>query len=255
MSQAFLKSLYHYPLKSFSSAPLSEVIVSPHQRFAHDRQFAIAREMGDITTPSTTWYPKKTFFTLAKNPKLAQLTVTYDFDKPEITFHRHGRKVLSFDPFSIIGATMVEQFLAAFLADGTEILRPRFIIADDKIQFSDIPRQDISLINLNSIRDAERLSQAPIDPLRFRGNLYIDGLPAWSELDMIGKIIQIGSVQLRITEATGRCRATEVNLETAQRDINIPQLLRKGYNHTYMGVYAEILSGGTLQPDMVCNLP
>jgi uncharacterized protein YcbX len=90
----------------------------------------------------------------------------------------------------------------------------------------------------------------PVDPLRFRANLYFDGWPAFSELDRMNEEFAIGSLRLRILKRTTRCAATEVNLQTAKRDIAIPRLLKEHYGHADMGVYAEVLTGGTVEVGM-----
>jgi len=41
--------------------------------------------------------------------------------------------------------------------------------------------------------------EATLDPLRFRANLYLDGVPAWAEMDWIGPLIAEGG---NIDEAT-----------------------------------------------------
>ena len=45
-----------------------------------------------------------------------------------------------------------------------------------------------------------------------------------------------------------RCAATNVNPETAERDMNLPLTLRKGFGHMDMGVYAKVVSGGQIAP-------
>ena len=91
----------------------------------------------------------------------------------------------------------------------------------------------------------ERLGET-IDPLRFRANIAVEGLPAWSELDSVGRVISCGDVRLKILLRTKRCAATEVNPQTAERDLRLPYLLRKTLGHMDMGVYAEVLTGGSL---------
>ena len=60
------------------------------------------------------------------------------------------------------------------------------IVSAQGHHFADVPDNFISLINLASVRDIERVAGRPVDPLRFRGNIYVDGWQAWSELDMVG---------------------------------------------------------------------
>jgi MOSC domain-containing protein YiiM len=47
---------------------------------------------------------------------------------------------------------------------------------------------------------------------------------------------------------TRRCAATNVNPETAMRDMNIPATLQKTWGHADLGVYARVITGGTLRP-------
>ena len=85
-----------------------------------------------------------------------------------------------------------------------------------------------------------------VDPRRFRGNIYFSGLAPFSELEMVERQIAIGTVRLKIVSRTQRCPATEVDLTTGERDIDVPALLLHNYHHKDMGVYAEVLQGGVI---------
>ena len=90
------------------------------------------------------------------------------------------------------GRVVLEEFFAAYL--GTEVRgRPRIVeLADDA--FTDVPEPWLSLINLASIRDLERVVRQPIDPRRFRGNLYLEGLEPWQEFSWVGREIGVGAL-------------------------------------------------------------
>ena len=106
----------------------------------------------------------------------------------------------------------------------------------------------VSIVNLASVRAfAERIG-APVDPLRFRANIYVDGWPPFSELELGDGEVTIGAVRLKVTMRTKRCAATEVNPVTARRDIPVPRLLVRTYGHPDMGVYADVLTDGTVRP-------
>ena len=88
----------------------------------------------------------------------------------------------------------------------------------------------------------------PVDPLRFRGNLYIDGLEAWGEMRWVGKEIAVGdAVRLKVVDPIGRCAATNVDPKTGVRDLNIPLTLRRGFGHSECGVYAKVVQGGVVK--------
>ena len=46
---------------------------------------------------------------------------------------------------------------------------------------------------------------------------------------------------------TKRCKATEANPDTAEYDVSVPALLRKNYGLFDMGIYAEVLTDGSIK--------
>ena len=104
----------------------------------------------------------------------------------------------------------------------------------------------ISIINTDTVQAFSDDIETYVDPKRFRGNIHISGLEPFAELDWVGKRISIGDVQLKIVQRTKRCPATEVDLDTGTRDIKTPKLLLKHYGHMDMGVYGEVINGGTI---------
>jgi uncharacterized protein len=85
----------------------------------------------------------------------------------------------------------------------------------------------------------------PLSMHRFRGNIWVDGWAPWSELDLIGQEITIGTARLRVEEPIGRCRATGANPETGVQDADTMGALEAGYGHTDFGVFARVIEGGT----------
>jgi uncharacterized protein len=104
------------------------------------------------------------------------------------------------------------------------------------------------------VRELEKRTGQSIDPLRFRGNLLIDDLPAFSELELVNFRLQIGDVFFKILKRTKRCAATVVNPQTGARDIFIPAILNKNYGHADCGVYLETVQGGQIEQGMKVRL-
>ncbi len=69
---------------------------------------------------------------------------------------------------------------AGYCAD--ELRGPPKILHAEGHSFSDVARKVVSIINLASVAAVEDMLGAPVDPLRFRANVYVTGWPAWSEL-------------------------------------------------------------------------
>ena len=84
--------------------------------------------------------------------------------------------------------------------------------------------------------------------MRFRGNVYVEGWPAWSELDLVGKILTIGNARLKVVKRIVRCAATNVDPSTGLRDLEIPPTLLRQLGHADCGIYAEVIDGGEIAP-------
>jgi hypothetical protein len=110
--------------------------------------------------------------------------------------------------------------------------------------FCDQRKKVVSMINLASLRDFEARVGARRHRRRFRANVWFSGASAWSERDWVGRQIQIGGAVVRVTKPITRCAATEVNPETAERDANPVEELRRLYDHIELGVHAEVIEGG-----------
>ena len=144
------------------------------------------------------------------------------------------------DLSTLLGRKMIEQFFAGFIR--TEKLRgsPHIVHADGH-SFSDVSAKCVHMINLASLREIERVAGRPLDPLRFRGNIYVDGLEPWQEFQWLGQEILVGNCRLKIFKRTMRCAATNVDPETGERDMAIPALLERHWGHSDFGVYARVL--------------
>ena len=83
-------------------------------------------------------------------------------------------------------------------------------------------------------------SARPLDPLRFRANVYFDGAEPWAEKNWPGRQLRVGGARLKVFTETDRCEATNVNPETAERDTAIPPTLLRAYGTYRRGIYATV---------------
>ncbi len=113
--------------------------------------------------------------------------------------------------------------------------------------FSDVAMKVVSIINLASVAAVENAAGAAVHPLRFRGNIYVAGWPAWHEFDLIGRELSVGKrARLKAIKRIQRCAATDVDPETGIRDLTIPRTLMQTFGHADCGVYAEVVAGGDI---------
>ena len=242
-----ISELFRYPVKGLSGEALDFADLVPDGRIAHDRRFALAHASSGIDRLAPTWMPKNHFINLSRDEKAAQLGLVFDADATILTIERGGRQVAKGDPTTGIGRMTLDQFFAGFLPPGARG-NPKLVDAGETA-FADCPEPFLSLVNLASVADIERVARQPVNARRFRANLYLAGAERWEERDWIGREVQIGSVRLRFEEPIERCGATNVDPETAARDMNIPLVLERGFGHVECGVYARVIAAGRLSAD------
>ena len=130
----------------------------------------------------------------------------------------------------------------------TTVCPSRHTFADARRKPNATTDKYVSLINRASIAALEEAMGVPVDPLRFRANVYFDGAAAWTEHDWVESEIAIGAARLRVISPITRCAATQVNPATATRDLDIVTALGRAFGHINMGVYAEVVAGGEITP-------
>lgn len=246
MPAAHIASLYRYPVKGLSPEPLTRTTLTAGDYFPGDRLFAIENGPSGFDPQDPQHHPKIKFLMLMRNERLATLRTRYDDAAGTLTIEQAGHEAVRADLATKEGNLAVEAFFRRFMP---KELRgpPRLLTAPDRFRFTDSRRGFVSLINLASVAAVEAAAGAAVNPLRFRGNLYLQGWPAWSEFDLVGQEIAIGaSVRLKVTKPIQRCAATDVDPQTGVRDLAIPRTLMKTFGHIDCGIYAEIVAGGTI---------
>lgn len=241
---ASIADICRYPVKGLNAECLERVTLSAGEGLPGDRRFALAHGSTAFDPETPQWLPKTHFLMLMRDEKLAQLRASFDFESGVLTVQRAGKPVARGRITEPTGRTLIGQFFAGFMgraARGT----PHLVEAPGHM-FSDAREKYVSMINLESVADLERVMRRPVAPARFRANLYFRGAPAWSEFDWIGREIRLGDVRLKIDARIDRCAATNVNPETAERDMNVPLTLQRGFGHADMGVYARVVEGGDI---------
>lgn len=240
----FLDSIYRYPIKGFTAQALTQTTLEIGQTIQGDRQYSFENgDSGfDIYDPKHT--KKGKFIVLAKIAKAASLETYYDDDQ-YLTIKQNGIIVAEGALDSATGVRDIEFFINDYFEN--ELKGEAKLLTAQNHSFSDVKDKCISIINLNSIHKFEQDTALTIDPLRFRGNLHIDGdLPPFEELNLIGKTLTIGNTKLKIFKKIKRCPAVDVNPSTAERDTDLNKLLKSNYNHIFMGVYAMVEHGGII---------
>lgn len=245
-----ITQLYRYPVKGLSPEPREALQLIAGEGITGDRAIAIARKPGAFDETAPQAQPKHKFLMLMRDEALAALQTAYDDESNVLSVTQPDGTQLDADISSEAGRQSLEAFFKRYL--GNEALAPQ-VVRSPGHKFTDISvvspqkMRAISLINMQSIQALEKAQGFVCDPLRFRANIYFTGIPAWDELDWVGRDIMIGGARAKVVMRTKRCAATQVNPRTAQRDADVPAYIKAHFGHFDMGIYAEVISTADIQ--------
>lgn len=239
-----IERIYRFPVKGLSPEALEDATLAPGETLPQDRRFALAQGDAPFDVAAPRFLPKQNFACLMANARLARVHSAFDAKRGVLRLTAPGQDPLETEIGTPAGKAAAGAWLTRAL--GPEARgEPRFVEAAGHA-FTDQVKKGVSLINLASVAAVERAIGRPLDPLRFRANIYFSGLPAWAEFDWVGQEILAGGARLAVFKRTVRCPATEVDPETGERDIPLPRLLREHFGHADLGVHATVAEGGRI---------
>ncbi len=248
-----VRNLYRYPVKGLSPEPLESVRLEPGETIPFDRAYAIENGPGRFDSQAPRHLPKINFLMLMRNEKLAALETAFDAGTQTLTIYRDGKQVARGDLSTKLGRQMIEQFIAGYMP-GELKGAPRVVSAPGH-SFSDVADKCLHLVNLETARALGVELGRELDPLRFRANVYFDGLEPWAEAHWLDRQLRLGDATLEVFARTDRCAATDVNPETATRDTSIPPDMIRMYGHNELGVYARVIDGGMVHAGAEIAVP
>src|SRR3984957_17441769 len=242
---AQIASLYRYPVKGLSPESLPRVVLEVGQTFPADRRYAIENGPSGFDPTAPEWLPKSYFLMLMRNERLAGLQTRFEDRTNLLTIEERGGGAARGDLETAEGRAAIEQFFTANFAG--DLKGPPKVLSGGGHSFSDVARKVVSIINLASVGAIEGFVDWAVHPLRFRANMYVTGWPAWHEFELLDRTLAIGDVRLKVVKRIKRCAAVNVDPDTALRDLEIPNTLQRRLGHADCGIYAEVITPGTLR--------
>ncbi len=243
---ARISAIYRYPVKGLSPERMDGVTLAPGLTLPADRIYAIENGPSGFDPAAPQHFPKQRFLMLMRNEQLAALDTRFDEATHILTLRLNGAEVARGDLRAPEGRQAIEDFFTRYSAD--ELRGQPKVLQSDGHSFSDVAAKVVSIINAGSVRAIENAVGTPVDPLRFRGNLLVDGWPAFHEFELLGETLAIGGVRLKVFKRIVRCAATNVEPRTGIRNMEIPKTLMQTFGHMDCGVYAQVIEGGTIAP-------
>jgi uncharacterized protein YcbX len=244
IAPAKITGIYRYPVKGLTPEPLQSVTLAAGHTLPADRRYAIENGPSGFDPAAPAWLPKTQYLMLMRNERLAPLRSHYEDATHLLTIRRDGEVVACGDLESAEGRGAIERYFVQNFA--RELKGPPRVLSASGFSFSDVARKVVSIINLQSVAAVEAMVGTAVHPLRFRANLYVQGWPAWHELELVGQTLAVGEARLKVVKRITRCAATNVDPDTGARDLEIPTALLRDLGHNDCGVYAEVIAPGAI---------
>jgi len=243
MTQTILQTIYRFPVKGFPGQKLATTSLIAGRGIPHDRRFAVTNGTEDTGE----WARSRNFYVNAVCDDMMKHKL--EFDGNEITLQNIKGEQITFSIDDVDSFTLANKKITDFMQPigvQQDLPKPQIIDRQEGAiwDYIDTP---ISIINAESVKQLGGKCDADLDPARFRGNLIIEGLPAWDEFGWMGKRIKIGETELDVHRPIDRCPTPGVNPETGERDVEVTPLENKHYGHIYCGMYAKVVKGGEIK--------
>lgn len=236
---ATVTEIWRHPIKSHGRESLMSVTLDPGKAMPLDRLWALAHERSKVD--GSAWAHCANFCRVAKLPSLMAITAQYDPASGKITLRHPEQTALTFDP-ETDGAAFIAWVQALTPEDA---LQPARLVKAQTQAFTDSDFPSVTLCNHASHRAVEQRVGMPLSHLRWRGNIWIDGLAPWEEFDWDDREIRVGDAVLRVRERTDRCKSTHSNPDTGKRDADVLGAL-DSWGHQDFSVRAEVIQGGDI---------
>lgn len=249
--EALITGLFRYPIKGFSPEALAQADLVPGRAIAQDRRWVVENGPSGFDPEAPQYIPKMKFAVLAAHPVVAAARTRVA--GTALSASAPGRPDFHGD----LGADAGREGFAGWVRDllGEDAREGVRVLQAPDYQFLDHPAGHVSIVNLASVRDLEARIGRPVDPLRFRANLYVEGWPPWVENGWKGRNVLLGFARATVFAPIVRCAATEVDPETAKRDMPLVEHLFEQYGHRDCGIYVQVTHGGTVRVGDACSTP
>lgn len=241
---AHIAGLYRHPVKGLTPEPLTEAMLDADAAFPGDRLHAVEIGPSGFDADGPAHISKMRFAVLARVPGLARVVSRWN----ALTGDLHV-SAPSLSPLTVrLGQPDGDRALEAWLTQalGEEATAPLRVLDGRGHRFMDDPEGAVSVLNLASVRElAERVGR-PLDPLRFRANVHVEGWAPWIENEAAPRGLRLGNSTLRAIKPIRRCVAVDVDPATGERDVDLVSDLMRLYGHAFCGLYLSVETGGRL---------
>ncbi len=237
---AQVTALFRYPIKSVGSEVVEAVTVLEGQTMPWDRTWAIMHE--NAKTDGSEWARCSNFLRVASSPALAAVRATLDEKAEVLTLSHPDRTDLTVGPD--VDPQSLLDWLSPLVAEGRA--KPTGVARAPGRGMTDTPTPSISIANMASHRAVGQKLGHELSLLRWRSNIWLDGLAPWEEFEWDGKTLQIGAAEFRIEAPIRRCQNVLASPKTGLRDLDVLGALDT-WDHQNFSMAGIVTKGGQIR--------
>ena len=237
-------ALYRHPIKSHGREAIERVHLAQGATMPWDRVWAVTHEATKFDAGAPKWASCNNFMIGSRTPGLAGIWATMDVADHAITLTHQALPPLTFHPDDPAETARFLDWVAPLCPSNRAA--PTTIVAAPNRGMTDTSYPSVSIMNTASHRAVADALGVEITKERWRGNIWLDDIAAWSEFGWIGRDVKIGDAVLRIREPIKRCPVTNTNPITGERDTATLDILNSVFGHQNFGVYAEVITSGDI---------
>ena len=192
-------SITRYPIKGFAGEALQNTLVRSLKTLPGDRQHAL-QYVDRIPPSSKGWRPKKYFLQSVQTNLCSEIHIEWNSDIVHFNYRGNPFKI----PRTALANGSLPQWIASLAPELGE-----FTLETLETGFTDERDAYVSLVNRSTVSAIAEATGTSDHPERYRGNLLVDGVRPFDELNWVGQTLQIGTATFEVVEPIVRCKATE----------------------------------------------
>ena len=241
---ASVTNLWRHPIKGVGREQLDHVELEVGKCMPWDRHWAIAHADAKVDFDNPEWARCMNFARAAREHKLMAVNSIFDEATAMIHLSHPELEDLSVNPDDASDAKRLVEWVRNISDPKRSLPAQVYKAPDHGMTDSSTPSLSIhTAASLDALSDA---CGAHLDQRRFRGNIWLDGVPAWDEFDWIGRRLRVGTAEFEITKPVERCVATTVNPDTGVADVETLRTLNDVLGHQDFGVYGVVVKAGSV---------
>jgi uncharacterized protein YcbX len=157
-------------------------------------------------------------------------------------------------PLMTYRARLVGGELGLVAPDGSSVALDEALVrrfeteAHRPIQLRELPGENfdaahVLVVNLATVQAFALEAGMPIDPRRFRANVYVEGLEPEEELRWLGRVIRAGDAELEVVDRCERCKVITMDPDTTEATPELLRLLVERHDER-LGMYCRVVAPG-----------